>query len=136
MNCYKRYYMTDWSSEQHPPAPQSVRDLILCIREDYKSDVLLESTVSPDPYVQFEKWLQRAKDNNFFEPHGINSLLSTSLLYLLTHTNHSSTTRDDVVHCKYSRGTISSNCTPPTIRQARLCVLYQLQQQEGATDPR
>lgn len=64
--------MTDWSSERHPPAPQSVRDLLQCMREDYKTDVLLESNVEKDPYVQFEKWFQRAKDNNFFEPHGMN----------------------------------------------------------------
>ena len=50
--------------------------MLQSMREDYKSEVLLETEVDNDPFVQFTKWFNRAKDDKrIFEPHGM--LLAT-----------------------------------------------------------
>jgi len=69
--------MTDWSTSRNPPVPDSVSELISTLRNDYSSDVILEDTLLEDPYAQFEKWFQRAKAHNFFEPHGMMLCTST-----------------------------------------------------------
>jgi len=64
------------------------------MRADYRSDVLMEDTVEKDPYVQFEKWIKRAKDSDFFEPHGMTLCTATkdgipaSRVVLLRHFDH------------------------------------------------
>ncbi len=98
--------MTDWSSIQNFPTPSSVNDLIRCMREDYKSDVLVETNVESDPFKQFEKWFQRAKDLNCFEPHGL--LLFSCCLWTVI---------------KYVIGMMLATCTPNGFPSARVVLL-------------
>jgi len=43
---------------------------ILNTRKDYISSTLMESDVDSNPFKEFEKWINRAREKQIFEPNG------------------------------------------------------------------